>query len=198
MTFVANAPDDAAVIFDIRTGNINSFEILLDRYQDQVAQIVSKHVPRERAPEVVHDTFVQAYQSLGNFKGYRPFSHWLAKIAVRCCHDFWRGYYRSHQGLVSSCPDGCHDYVCDLLNDQSLEQEKDRFEARDLLRWALGQMSPSERMVLTLVYLDEYTVAEAAALLGWSVPRVKIQSFRARRKLRKILTTILPASEGQP
>ena len=65
-------------------------------------------------------------------------------------------------------------------------------EARDLLQWALGQLSAADRTVLTLTHLNEYSVAEAAALLDWSVIRVKVQSHRARKKLRKILSKILP------
>jgi len=40
MNFTDNAPDDASVIHNILRGNINSFEILMDRYQDHVSRIV--------------------------------------------------------------------------------------------------------------------------------------------------------------
>jgi len=192
MNFTDNIPDDASVIRDILKGNVNSFEILMDRYQDHVSRIVRNHVTWDNAPEVTHDTFVRAYQSLGTFKGTSSFKHWLAKIATRCCHDFWRGYYKKRLNLVEPLPDDCRNWVDHLLSDQSLEQDMDRVEARDLLQWALGQLSAAERTVLTLTHLNEYSVAEAAALLDWSVTRVKVQSHRARKKLRKILTEILP------
>jgi RNA polymerase sigma-70 factor (ECF subfamily) len=192
MNFTDNIPDDASVIQNTLRGNSNSFAILIDRYQDHVARIVRKHVPRDDAPEVAHDTFVQAYQSLGGFKGTGPFKHWLAKIAIRCCHDFWRGYYQNHANLAVPLPEDCRDWVDHLLPDQSAAQDAKRVEARDLLQWALGQLSAAERTVLTLTHLDEYTVAEAAALLDWSVTRVKVQSYRARKKLRKIIAKILP------
>jgi RNA polymerase sigma-70 factor (ECF subfamily) len=198
MNFADNVPDDASVIRDVLTGNINSFEILIDRYQDHVAQIVRNHVPRNETPEVAQDTFIRAYQSLGSFKATSPFKHWLSKIAVRCCYDFWRGYYRRQREFV--CPlssDDCSGLVGHLLSDRSLEQEKERMEARNLLQWALGQLSAAERIVLTLTHLNEYSVREAAVLLGWSVPRVKIQSHRARRKLRGILSTILRPKKGE-
>lgn len=188
--------DDASVIGDILSGNINSFEILIDRYQDHVARIVGNHVPRDSWAEVAHDTFIQAYQSLKSFKGTSPFKHWLSKIAVRCCHDFWRDYYKRNKQLACPLPDDCSGLVSHLLLDQSLEQEKDRIEARDLLQWALGQLSAAERTVLTMTYLNEYSLAESAKLLGWSIARVKIQAYRARRKLRKILSTILPPDKG--
>ena len=192
MNFTDNAPDDALVIDNILRGNINSFEILMDRYQDHVSRIVRNHVPRDYAPEVAHETFVQAYQSLGGFKETGPFKHWLSKIAIRCCHDFWRGYYQKQENRVCPLPDDCRDWVDHLLSDQSAERDAERVEARDLLEWGLGQLSASERTVLTLTHLNEYSATEAAELLDWSVIRIKVQSYRARKKLRKILGKILP------
>jgi len=192
MNFTDNIPDDASVINNTLRGNINSFEILIDRYQDHVSRIVRNHVPRDEAPEVAHDAFVRAYQSLGGFKGTGPFKHWLAKIAIRCCHDFWRGYYQNQENLAGPLPDDCRDWVDHLLSDQSAKRDAERVEARDLLQWALGQLSASERTVLTLTHLNEYSAAEAAELLDWSIIRIKVQSHRARKKLRKILAEILP------
>ena len=192
MNFTDNLPDDTAVIHNTLEGDNNSFEILMDRYQDHVSRIIRNHVPREVAPEVAHDTFVRAYQSLGGFKGTGPFKHWLSKIAIRCCHDFWRGYYQRSENLAGPLPDDCRDWVDHLLSDHSPERDAERVEARDLLQWALGQLSAADRTVLTLTHLNEYSVAEAADLLNWSVIRTKVQSHRARKKLRKILTKILP------
>jgi RNA polymerase sigma-70 factor, ECF subfamily len=38
-----------------------------------------------------------------------------------------------------------------------------------------------------LIYLEEHSVATTADLLGWSETMVKVQAFRARRKLKKLL-----------
>jgi RNA polymerase sigma-70 factor (ECF subfamily) len=183
--------DDAQVVRAILNGHINSFEILMDRYQDHVSRIVRNHVPWNDAPEVAHNVFVQAYQSLKGFKETGKFKHWLSKIAVRCCYDFWRNHYYRKENLVSSLPDHCRDWIDQLLTDQSPGTDVERVEARDLLQWALGQLSVKERTVLTLIHLDEYSVAEAADLLGWGVIRTKVQSHRARKKLRKVLAACL-------
>jgi RNA polymerase sigma-70 factor (ECF subfamily) len=192
MNLTNSIPDDASVINNTLRGNINSFEILIDRYQDHVSRIVRNHVPRDEAPEVAHDTFVRAYQSLGGFKGTGPFKHWLAKIAIRCCHDFWRSYYQNRGNLAGPLPDDCRDWVDHLVSDQAAAREAEKVEARDLLQWAMGHLSASERTVLTLTHLNEYSAAEAAELLDWSVIRIKVQAHRARKKLRKILAKILP------
>jgi RNA polymerase sigma-70 factor (ECF subfamily) len=43
-------------------------------------------------------------------------------------------------------------------------------------------------MALELVYLEGHSVKEAALLLGWSIAKVKVRSFRSRRKLYKLLS----------
>jgi RNA polymerase sigma-70 factor (ECF subfamily) len=192
MNFPENTTDDTFVVNRIINGDVNSFEILMDRYQDHVCRIVGKHIPRNYAQEVAHDTFVQAYQSLGRFKGTGSFQHWLSKIAIRCCYDFWRNYYQKKENQVYPLPDDYRNWVDHLIANQSLESAAERIETRDLLQWALRHLSPSERMVLTLTHLDGYSVAEAAEFMGWSVMRVKVQAHRARKKLRKILAGILP------
>ena len=39
---------------------------------------------------------------------------------------------------------------------------------------------------MTLMYLEQCSVAEIAALTGWSESLVKVQAYRARRRLRRI------------
>jgi RNA polymerase sigma-70 factor, ECF subfamily len=196
MNSSGNVDSDILVIHRILNGDINSFEILMDRYQDHVARIVGNHVPANFAPEVGHDTFVQAYQSLGKFSGSGLFKHWLSKIAVRCCCDFWRNYYRKQDNQISPLPEDCRNWIDHFKSAQPLGGDAERIEARDLLQWALGHLSAAERTVLTLTYLDGYSVAEAAKFLDWSVIRVKVQSHRARKKLRKILADILPGGKA--
>ena len=48
-------------------------------------------------------------------------------------------------------------------------------------------------MVVKLTHLEERPVAEAAEMLGISVPNVKVRAFRARRKLRELLGNVIGA-----
>lgn len=187
---VRNETSDAAVIQEVLGGNVNAFELLMDRYQGFVASIVTKHVPRARVQEVAHETFVRTYRSLGTFQARTPFKHWLSRIAVRCCHDFWREHYRNREMPISSFPEEAHPWIESLLanrSDGSPDGHAQNREALNLLRWAMDRLSVEDRMVLTLVYLEERTTAETADLLRWSLPKVKIRAHRARKKLRKTL-----------
>ena len=190
---------DADVIRQVLEGNVDAFELLLDRYQGHVSRIVSKHVPRDTVEEVAHETFVRAYQSLNNFRASESFKYWLSTIAVRCCYDFWREQYKHRETPVSSMSRDCQEWIDKLLSERSQESfagQTQRQEALSLLHWALEQLSAQDRMVLTLTYFGEYSVAEAAKFLGWSVPNVKIRSHRAKKKLRKVLSKALPGDRG--
>jgi len=48
----------------------------------------------------------------------------------------------------------------------------------------------ADRLVVTLLHLEEKSVAEVRARTGWSTALVKVRAFRARKKLQKILAQL--------
>jgi RNA polymerase sigma-70 factor (ECF subfamily) len=52
---------------------------------------------------------------------------------------------------------------------------------------ALAQLSARERLVITLLELEDRSVQDVALLTGWSAANVKVRAFRARAALRKLL-----------
>jgi RNA polymerase sigma-70 factor (ECF subfamily) len=182
-------PDDEELLRRIHLGDIDQFAELISRHQKHVTRIVCRRVPADCVDEIAHDVFVRAYVGLTKFSHSVAFEHWLAGIAVRTCYDFWRT--RKGEALPASALTDEHQQWIDRIltaqsDDQFFEQARRR-EATEVLEWALKQLSPENRAVLTLVYLDEYSVREAAQLLGWSMINVKVRAHRARHALRTIL-----------
>jgi RNA polymerase sigma-70 factor (ECF subfamily) len=65
--------------------------------------------------------------------------------------------------------------------------EAKRREACELVQWGMGRLPEKDRLILTLLELEERSVAEIAELTGWSVSNVKVRAFRARKKLKTVL-----------
>ena len=65
--------------------------------------------------------------------------------------------------------------------------ETDGLAARELVQQLLVQLSPADRLVVTLLHLKEKSVAEVSGLTGWTCAGVKVRAFRARKRLQKIL-----------
>ncbi|WP_173047734.1 RNA polymerase sigma factor [Nitrospira sp. KM1] len=182
--------EDHELLRQIKQGDTERFREVIDRYQQHVGRIVRRRVPADHVEELVHDVFVRAYSGLTQFSEKVSLDHWLAGIAVRTCYDFWR-MQRRREIPVSNLAEDHHRWIERVLSPQSEETFRDEVkhrEAQEVLAWALDQLSPENRAVVTLVHLDGYSVREAAALLGWSVVNVKVRSHRARQALRKILS----------
>lgn len=171
-------------------GEVNAFEQLFKKYEGYVAAIVQRHLPADRVAETVQDAFVRAYRSLGGWRQAESFRQWLAAIAVRTCHDFWRRQYRRRETAESRLSAGRRDWLEAALADRARndwEALGRQAEARAILAWALDRLGPADRMVLELVHLEGLSIREAARLLGWSAVNVKVRAHRARHKLKNML-----------
>jgi RNA polymerase sigma-70 factor (ECF subfamily) len=193
-TKTAAGPTDEEIIRRVLAGEVDLFAELITRYQQHVGRIVAGHVRRDMVEEVSHDVFVRAYTSLATYSFRTPLSHWLARIALHTCADAWRSSPARREVPQSSLEQEHQQWADRLLATESKERFEElsrQEEAKELLRWGLERLSPENRLVLTLVHLEGYSVKEAAERLGWSVINVKVRAHRARQQLRKNLDGLL-------
>jgi RNA polymerase sigma-70 factor, ECF subfamily len=191
--------NDAEIIRCVLDGDTDLFEQILNRYKIRVFGIVGKHVPPNDIEEVAYDVFIRAFKSLPTYKHESGFGNWLSSIAVRTCHDYWRSRYRSREVAVSSLSETHQKWLeCVITSESSVSfsEETDREEAGEIVRWALCQLPEKDKTVLELIYFQDYTIKEAAALLGWKETTVKVRSFRSRRKLQTILRDAMKPDSG--
>jgi RNA polymerase sigma-70 factor (ECF subfamily) len=166
-------------------GDEDAYRRLIERHQKAVAAAMRRFTPdRRMIEELVHDVFVEAYFSLGTYSARAPFSHWLQRLATRVGYRYWKRRQRASK-LVALTAEA------DIAAAPACNEDN----PREQLEIVLGRLSPRDRLVVTLLYLEERSVAETAALTGWSRTMVKVQSYRARRKLRRLLEA-MPESGG--
>ena len=192
-----SVPSDEEIIRRVLAGEVDLFVELITRYQQHVGRIVAGHVRRDMVEEVSHDVFVRAYTSLSTYSRRTPFAHWLSRIALRSCYDAWRSMAARKELPLSSLGDEHQQWAERLLAAESHERFEElvrQQETTELLHRALAQLSPENRMVVTLVHLEGHSVREAAERLGWSVINVKVRAHRARQQLRQILEGLIKDS----
>lgn len=172
---------DTADIRGSLDGDPEAYARLIGRYQGQVAARM-RWFNRQPAvaEELVQDVFVEAYLSLRSYRGQAPFGHWLQRIATRVGYRHWKVKARERRRGTARL-----DEHLDALRGPS--GAEDAAAAGELVHLLLARLSPRDRLVLTLLYLEGRSVAEAAQLAGWSVAMIKVQAFRARGKLKRLL-----------
>ncbi len=187
------------LIFEILQGQTRKFETIMELYQEFVASLVFKHISHQNVLEVAHSAFIRVFQSLRNYKEIQPFKHWLSRIVLNTCYDFWRERYRVREVQIGSLSDESKKWLREAMSERAEEAQAERDRRREiseLLDWALDKLGPEDRMVLTMTYFEDRTVAEVADFMGWSESNVKTRAHRARRKLRMVILSAL-AQEGK-
>ena len=166
-----------------RRGDPEAYRRLIERHQDYVARILWRF-SRDRSvhEELVQDVFVEAYLSLSGYHGPAPLDHWLARIATRVGYRYWKEKAR-RRGTEPLNWEQWDQAVGDGQATNALDPD----DAGALLHQILAQMSPRDRLVLTLRYLEQCDVVETARRTGWTKTMVKVQTLRARKRLRKLV-----------
>jgi RNA polymerase sigma-70 factor, ECF subfamily len=186
---------DQTDIKDIRAtlgGDGEAYSRLILRYQNEIsARMWRFSRDRGELEELVHDVFVEAYVSLKGFKAKAPFPHWLNRIATRVGYRLWKKQKRHNERTVP-----LQDW------DQVLQADRDEpwlpQEAAEMLHALLEQLRPRDRLVLTLMYLEELSVNDISEQTGWSKTMVKVQVHRARKRLKVLMVTLGIDRELQP
>lgn len=175
------AARDTGDLRDIRaslSGDEDGYARLVRRHQQQIAARMWKFTrDRQALEELVHEVFVEAFFSLSGYRGTGPFPAWLDRIATRVGYRFWKRQRRAGRTVA------LEDYDRAAPGD-----DPDPAASRAVaLHRVLAQLSPRDRLVLTLMYWENLSVAEIAQHTGWTQAMVKVQAHRARKRLKKSL-----------
>ncbi len=181
---------DAELIAEVLQGRTASFEILVQRHSPRVFAIARRYARRDSEVEdIAQEVWLKSFQKLATFRGDAPFEHWLARLTVRTCYDFLRGHQRNREMTFSELSEPEQDWLDRVVTnpDDAVESAD---AARQLVERILEELSPSARLVITLLEIEERSIREIAELTGWSVASVKVRAFRARAEMKKRLARL--------
>jgi RNA polymerase sigma-70 factor (ECF subfamily) len=178
---------EAELIAAVLNGDAASFEPLVQKHSPRVFATARRYARRESEVEdIAQEVWLKAFDKLKSFRGEAPFEHWLMRMTVRTCYDFLRGHQRNRESSFSDLSDPENDWLERFVT--APETASDNADAAKLLvQRILEKLSPSARLVITLLEIEDHSVKEIAVLTGWSVPLVKVRAFRARAQMRKIV-----------
>jgi RNA polymerase sigma-70 factor (ECF subfamily) len=180
----SSASDDHLVAAST-AGDEGAFTELIRRYKHRIFGLVSRFTqdPGEQ-DDICQDVFIQAFFKLKQFRRESPFEHWILRIATFKCYDYLRKRKReagntsveemleSGYEPTAAVPEAPHPHLEKLQN-------------------AMAKLEPQQRLVITLMALEERSVQEVSKLTGWSLANVKVRAFRARAELKKLLEKAL-------
>ena len=160
-----------------------------------VAKLVRAHRPVRSAEEdLCQMIFIKILQKLSQFSGTVPLEHWVSRIAINTCINQIQAE-KARPELREADLSEAQAAVLQNLAATADELAPDQsFASRQLVEHLMNALKPAERLVIDLLYLQQKSVAEVRHTTGWSGALVKVRAFRARQKMKQLLTN-MTASE---
>jgi RNA polymerase sigma-70 factor, ECF subfamily len=182
-----------------RDGDESAFEEIVRRYSSRVFHIASRFFrQRSQVEEGAQEIFLRAYTRLADYEGRGSFEGWLTRIATSTCINLIRHNKRRPEfiDLTAEETSWLEEKLTTTTGSRQRSVE-DNLVAADLANKVLETLSSDDRLVLTLVDGEEFSVKEVAQMTGWSEAKVKVRAFRARRRMREAVEKLLKVSTVQ-
>lgn len=190
------ADPDLALVERIQAGDRRAFETLVRRHEGRVFRTALAVAGNEAdAEEAMQDTFLKAFQHLGEFRGDSRFSTWLTRIAI---NEGLQRTRRKREMVSLDDPEHSLEAVLPRRTDEWASNPEKLCAARetkDLVEKAIRALPPPYRVVFVLRDVEQLSTEETSAAIGLSIPGVKSRLLRARLMLREALA---PTFEQAP
>ncbi len=166
---------------EARAGEPDAWNRLFKRYQLPLYAYVFELVHhREKALDIVQETFINAARHIAGLRDDAKFGSWLFGIAHQKCLQHWRK--KPDETVPLDERDENHP---DL--DGGPEEILLRKEQEQGLMKFLEQLSPPHRSVLLLHFLEDFSLEEIARITEAEIGTVKSRLHYAKKALKKLI-----------
>jgi RNA polymerase sigma-70 factor, ECF subfamily len=178
--------DEKEIIKLARKGNLESFNLLVMKYQNLVyGQAYFMLHDQTKADRIAQETFIWAYKHLSRFRG-GSFKTWLLRITTHACLDEMRRKSRRTTSRSSSLnPKGGPGEAGDFqpAEGQMARDESERTGLDPLLQKHLEQLDPHQLALISLTDIQGIDYVEAADILQIPIGTLKSHLVQARKQL---------------
>jgi len=114
-----------------------------------------------------------------------PFEHWVSRVAVNTCLNQLRAEKCRPELRWADLNEAEAEALEKVVSRAKDPDPSEQLASRELAHKMLETLSPQDRLILTLLDLEEHSVEEVRERTGWNASLIKVRAFRARLKLRK-------------
>jgi RNA polymerase sigma-70 factor, ECF subfamily len=187
-----SSTDDQALVGAARQGDTRAFEELVARHRDKIyARAFSMLRNEQEAIDLSQEAWVKGWQRLNQFQGESSFGTWMTRIVINLCLDELRRQKRQRTDSMEAIEEesGGVERQMPIL-EVNPTAGLERFELRQRIDRALGQLSHEHRTVLVLHEFEDMEYKQIAKTMDCSIGTVMSRLFYARRKLAALLADL--------
>ena len=184
---------DQALVVRVQQGDNKAFDLLVLKYQLRLSKLVSRFLRNQSdVPDVVQESFINAFRALPNFRGDSAFYTWLYRIGINTAKNHLVSQSRKNPANSIDVQDA-EDYGASewLKEYASPEREALASELEATIHQAMGELPSDLREAITLREIEGLSYEDIAAVMDCPIGTVRSRIFRAREAIDAKLAPIL-------
>jgi RNA polymerase sigma-70 factor (ECF subfamily) len=193
-TVVDARPVEDQFIERLKRSDPAAFETLVNERSGEIYGLLYRLTEnKEEARDLTQETFLRAFQSIGQFRGDSDLRTWIYRIAINQARNRWRWWRRRHRDATVSIDDveatGHAAVVAQLTSGSAGNPEQGALahERERALKKALSGLRRVYREAVVLRDIEGFAYEEIAVALDISIGTVKSRLARGRQELRRKL-----------
>ena len=179
------------IIERCRSGDQAAFRLVVQAYQQMVFTLAFRLLcDEEEAKDVVQETMIRVWVNFASYDSRQSLRNWIYTIAIRLCFDRLKS-----KAPIEPLPED-EDYFSQYVSDSDTERELENHELLSVIRTLVSRLSPRQRIVFTLVHLENLDTEEVAQITGLDAARIKSNLYVARKTIREQLKQLGYGKDG--
>jgi RNA polymerase sigma-70 factor, ECF subfamily len=165
-----------------KRNDASSFRKIVESYQAMIYSLAFRLMcNEEEAKDVVQETFMRVWMNLSSYESDKKFSTWVYAIATNLCLDMLKSAKRNFQVNSNDTT------LFNLVSSENIEQKLINSELAEIILTLTDELTPKQKIVFTLRYLEELEVDEIIQITGMTADKIKSNLFLARLTIRQKL-----------
>lgn len=183
---------DKTLVERVQQGNKVAFNLLVARYQNKVAGLLSRYLHTNDIPDVAQETFIKAYRSINSFRGDSAFYTWLYRIAVNTAknHLTAQGRRPPSEDILAEDAEN-YDSGSSLRDVNTPENKMLSSELKRIVFETIESLPDDLKTAITLRELEGLSYDEIAGVMNCPVGTVRSRIFRAREIVDNKIKSLL-------
>jgi len=184
---------DLALVKQAQKGDIQAFELLVQRYQQKVGGVISRLIKDyHEIQDVTQDVFIKVYKALPNFRGDSAFYTWIYRIAINTAKNYLVAKGRRIQNSNIE-PIEAENYSggFEQQNFDTPDAEYERQEIEKVVHDSIAELPEDLKQAIVLREVEGMSYEEIAEKMDCPIGTVRSRIFRARDAIDSALKPLL-------